>query len=174
MIVAKSSPGHIWRIPGRYREDLAVSTTTHPYQRKVWAAIGPNFKSDLVLIDGYMDSDAYVNLLINSGIYETLEQAFGQYGYLFQQDNARPYTSNATVEAFTELDIPLLQGWPARSPDLSPIEMLWDLLKSRNRLEAITSPEDLDRALREALATIDIEKVNHYVDSFLTTLTVCA
>jgi hypothetical protein len=173
MIFANQITGHIWRVPGCYRDDLAVSTTAHPYKRMVWAAIGPNFKSELIFIDGYIDSNAYVNLLIDTRIYEILEGMFGKYGYTFQQDNAKPHTSRATLEALNELDIPLLEVWPPRSPDLSPIEMIWALLKSRCDLSSIRCPQDLDNALKEAWDSIDLETVNHYIDSFLARLTVC-
>ena len=52
---------------------------------------------------------------------------------LFQQDNARPYTAAATQRALRGVQLP----WPARSPDLSPIEHVWDMMK----WELTLSPE---------------------------------
>ncbi|GFX25752.1 transposable element Tcb2 transposase [Trichonephila clavipes] len=61
-------------------------------------------------------------------------------GALFQQDNARPNTIRASQDGFrTVTTLP----WPARSPDLSPIEHICDHLWRRvghptslNELEA--------------------------------------
>ena len=46
---------------------------------------------------------------------------------MLQQDNARPHVSKMTT-AFLESRIKTLK-WPAHSPDLSPIENVWKLLK---------------------------------------------
>ena len=46
---------------------------------------------------------------------------------MVQQDNARPHVSKMTT-AFLESRIKTLK-WPAHSPDLSPIENVWKLLK---------------------------------------------
>ncbi|GFW03562.1 transposable element Tcb2 transposase [Trichonephila clavipes] len=46
-------------------------------------------------------------------------------GAIFQQDNARPHTARVSQDCLrTVTTLP----WPARSPDLSPIEHIWDYL----------------------------------------------
>ncbi|GFX01096.1 transposable element Tcb2 transposase [Trichonephila clavipes] len=46
-------------------------------------------------------------------------------GAIFQQDNARPHTARVSQDCLcTVSTLP----WPARSPDLSPIEHIWDHL----------------------------------------------
>ncbi|GFW04135.1 transposable element Tcb1 transposase [Trichonephila clavipes] len=61
-------------------------------------------------------------------------------GASFQQDNARPHTARVSQDCLrTVTTLP----WPSRSPDLSPIEPIWDHLGLRvghpmslNELEA--------------------------------------
>ncbi|GFU98893.1 transposable element Tcb1 transposase [Trichonephila clavipes] len=61
-------------------------------------------------------------------------------GAIFQQANARPHAARVSQDCFrTMTTLP----WPARSPDLSPIEHIWDHLGRRvghptslNELEA--------------------------------------
>ncbi|GFW12477.1 transposable element Tcb2 transposase [Trichonephila clavipes] len=44
---------------------------------------------------------------------------------IFQQDNARPHTTQASQESLRTLNT---LPWPTRSPDLSPINHIWDHL----------------------------------------------
>ncbi|GFV49036.1 DDE_3 domain-containing protein [Trichonephila clavipes] len=47
-------------------------------------------------------------------------------GAIFQQDNARPHTARVAQDLLRHFQT---LPWAARSPDLSPIEYVWDQLK---------------------------------------------
>ncbi|GFT45881.1 uncharacterized protein TNCV_2250261 [Trichonephila clavipes] len=45
-------------------------------------------------------------------------------GAIYQQDNARPHTARLSQQCLQRYDV---LPWPARTPDLSPIEHVWTL-----------------------------------------------
>uniref|UniRef100_A0AAZ3NTM4 Tc1-like transposase DDE domain-containing protein n=1 Tax=Oncorhynchus tshawytscha TaxID=74940 RepID=A0AAZ3NTM4_ONCTS len=49
---------------------------------------------------------------------------------MFQHDNARPHVTRICTEFLEVENIPVLP-WPAYSPDVSPIEHVWDALDRR-------------------------------------------
>ncbi|GFS67260.1 transposable element Tcb2 transposase [Trichonephila clavipes] len=93
----------------------------------VWDAIAYNTRSPLVLIGSTMTAQLwYVHDILQSYVLPFIEQLQGA---IFQQDNARPHTARVLSQdcLHTVTTFP----WPVRSPDLSPIEHIWDHLGQR-------------------------------------------
>ena len=61
---------------------------------------------------------------------------------IFQHDNARPHTARHAQNILRIQNVNVLQ-WPARSPDLSPIEHLWDHLGRQVRECHVNNIRDL-------------------------------
>ena len=59
-----------------------------------------------------------------------MQDNFPEENGILQQDGARPHTARVTQQFVTDYNISLL-NWASMSPDMSPIEHVWDELKIR-------------------------------------------
>lgn len=58
--------------------------------------------------------------------------------FKFLQDGAPCHTAKSVKNYFNEQSIPLLD-WPGYSPDMNPIEYMWELVKREVAKDMITS-----------------------------------
>ncbi|GFY12954.1 transposable element Tc1 transposase [Trichonephila clavipes] len=94
----------------------------------VWGEISYDSKSNLVVTPNTPTVNLYVSLVIQSIILPFMSTIQGG---VFQQDNAYPHTAVATqrnVDKSASLQSVDMLPWPARSPDLSPIEHAWYIM----------------------------------------------
>ena len=120
-----------------------------------WDGVGP-----LVLVEQTMNSEAYVNVLATHFI----PWARNGSGTVFQQDGATCHTALYTTWWLRTHAIQVL-GWVSQSPDLNPIENLWDHLdrQIRKRKPSPTSAQELINAVQEEWANISVETVRHLI-----------
>jgi transposase len=109
-----------------------------------WGCITSEGVGELIRIDGIMDANKYVSILSN-GLLKTMEN----YGLdtnkvIFMHDNDPKHTAKKTKEWLYVNKINCL-AWPPQSPDMNPIENLWDIIdrKIRKRKERCSNKEEL-------------------------------
>ena len=93
----------------------------------VWAAIGYTTRTPLVRVVGNLNSQRYISQILRPVAVPYLR---GLGDVIFQQDNARPHVARRVLTYLDTEGVRLLP-WPARSPDLSPIENIWSWVAER-------------------------------------------
>lgn len=129
----------------------------------VWGAIAYGSRSPLVFIRGNMTAQRYIQDVVETHVLPYLRTLGNP---LFQQDNARPHVARVTLDYFGHNQIDLLP-WPPRSPDLSPIEHVWDIMG--RRLQNLPNPPQTLAALchevQVAWDEIPQEEIDHLIRS---------
>lgn len=91
----------------------------------IWAGFSAFGKTSLAFVNGRMNSAGYQQMLVEHLLpyFEKFQAA----NLTFMQDNASVHKSASTTEWLQQHEIPVM-AWPARSPDVNPIENLWGQL----------------------------------------------
>ena len=76
----------------------------------------------------------------------------------------RFHTTPDTVTYLHEKGITLID-WPPWSPDLNPIENLWNVIKTRVYARFPQSIEEMEQLIREEHAAIDLNFISHICHS---------
>ena len=155
----------LWRKPGEEGEDVRIATRAHPPKILIWGAIGHNFKSALVIVDGNITSKVYKeDILEGSGFIEDATRAFPG-GFVLQQDNARPHVSLDTRLFLAQRGVKVLDKWPPYSPDLNIIELVWAIMKRRIEILQPKTQGDLQIALHQVWDELSYETIEKLIDS---------
>ncbi|KAJ4432412.1 hypothetical protein ANN_21031 [Periplaneta americana] len=110
---------------GRYRGErnlracIVERNSEQTPSAMVWDTIGYNMRSRHLRIQGNLNSNRYIR--------EVLPLLQATPHAIFQKDNARLHVARIVKAFFEERRVSLLP-WPARSPDMSPIEHVWDMV----------------------------------------------
>lgn len=156
----------VWRRRGERYADCCTDRVTAfgGGSVMVWGGISVRGKTDLVIIEGNLTAVRYRDEILEPVAIPYL-QNMGPNAIL-QDDNARPHRARIIGEYLENLGVERME-WPAMSPDLNPIEHLWDQLGRAARLRVTnqTRLADLPHILIEEWNAIPQQKVARLVSS---------
>ena len=129
----------------------------------VWASFSLLRTSNIVFIDGRMNSIGYQALLEEHLPYMA---QWPNIQFTFQQDNAPVHSSASTRRWLLDNNVSVL-GWPARSPDFNPIENLWGVLARAVYAESrqFSNVEQLKEAIQHEWSKITQTQLENLVHS---------
>ena len=92
----------------------------------VWGGISVRSRIELLVLNGTLTGQHYINEVLQPVVLPFVQE----HHVVLQDDNARPHRARIVQQFLQQNNVDHLD-WPARSPDLSPIEHVWDILGQR-------------------------------------------
>lgn len=102
----------------------------------------------LHFVEGIVNAEKYIQIL-QTYLKPTIEECKNDgMQFTFQQDGAACHTAKKVKQWLLENEIPVL-SWTSSSPDLSPIETLWHIMKKRLRAHPARTLPDLRSRIQD-------------------------
>jgi DDE superfamily endonuclease len=134
----------------------------------VWGGMSRYSTTEICFLDGKQDSGKYCETLRTTLLpfLDKICQEQPSVDIIFQQDGASIHTSRKTMGWLTAHNINPM-SWPAKSPDLSPIENLWgDLVHTvYQNGRQFENKAELKVAIKSAWSAITKERLEKLIDS---------
>ncbi len=133
-----------------------------PASLMVWGCMSACGMGSLHIWKGTINAERYIQVL-EQHMLPSRRRLFQGRPCIFQHDNARPHTASITT-SWLRRRIQVLK-WPACSPDLSPIENIWRIIKRKMRQRRSKTVEQLEACIRQEWDNIPIPKLEQLVSS---------
>ncbi|KAG1926784.1 hypothetical protein F2P79_024675 [Pimephales promelas] len=116
-----------------------------------------------VQCQGMVNAASYQEILEHF-MLPSAEKLYGDEDFIFQHNLAPAHSAKTTGKWFTHHGITVL-NWPANSPDLNPIENLWDIVKRKLRDARPNTLNELKAAIEASWASITPQQCHRLISS---------
>ncbi|GBM60918.1 Transposable element Tcb2 transposase [Araneus ventricosus] len=153
----------VWRRAGeRYNSTHVVARhTACTAGIMVWGAVTYASQSTLIVARGTLTGQRYVDDILRPFLN-------GLPGAIFQLDNARRHTARVAQGFLHHVQT---LPWPARSPDLSLIEHVWDQLK--RQMQLCHSVHDLEVAVQDLWVHLPQDNIRRLINTITDRVAAC-
>ena len=129
----------------------------------IWSFFSSYGAVKLVFIKGIMRKKQYLDILKTSMLESAAMLGLADI-FILQQDNDPKHTARIVTNWLHENGIDKFP-WVSQSPDLNPIENLWEMVGRRINRSAISRISDLKSEIQKAWYSIPKEVCENLVDS---------
>ncbi|KAK5975268.1 Transposable element Tcb2 transposase [Trichostrongylus colubriformis] len=134
----------------------------HPAKVHIWGGISVRGATRLAILPGNCRIDSELYCRIIERCYIPFKSKVYNGFCRLVQDNAPPHKSRYTSDKFKNWGVDTL-AWPAESPDLNPIELIWGNMKKMIRKQGIGNLDALKVAIAQYWDTLTPEICSRYV-----------
>ncbi|KAJ7344505.1 hypothetical protein JRQ81_000455 [Phrynocephalus forsythii] len=107
----------------------------------------------------------FIKSRVNAAVYQDIleyfmlpsaDELYGAADFIFRQDLAPAHTAKSTKTWFNDHGVTVLD-WPANSPDLNPMEIVWGIAKRKMRDMRPNNAEELKAAIEASWSSITLQ-----------------
>jgi len=155
----------VWRKPNtEFQEKNLTPTVKHGGGSiMVWGCFSAQGVGCLAFIDTTMTADGYIKIL-KDNLHQSAEKMKISKSFKFYQDNDPKHKAYKTRE-WMLYNCPKVLETPPQSPDINPIEHLWDYLDRKVHESPISNKNELKQRLKEEWEKIPLEYLQKLVAS---------
>ena len=135
----------------------------------VWGAVHYAGKTSLIVIRQIPNAQRYCDGILRPVVAPFMRR---NNRYIFQQDHTRPHIAPLSSNVLLAKNVNTFP-WPSRSPDLAPIEHIWDMLNRqiRENHHPFNSLQELENALIIEWNAIQQYKIQNLIRGCRDTIT---
>jgi transposase len=137
----------------------------------IWGGISGQGTTEAKIFDENMDGHMYCNIL-SGELKRSMAKLHDKANIIYQQDLAPWHTSKIVKAKIDKMRLTVLD-WPAKSPDLNPIEMVWSILDKKFMATPIYNKDTLRKRLDQEWKALGIELCRKLLDSMPDRLQKC-